>query len=542
MNGRDALAGFRSLAPIEAGTHEEGPAVAAAAAMSAARRQAFPLTLWVLACILAGVWYLHVTPNSYTATATLILDPRAPVQMTSDGTPPPLNSTLDSAQAESQIQVIRSERLLSMVFETLGLASSPELVPTSGGVVSWVTDRVRRQLGVAPPPPDSPQVQRAVAFANFEGRVGARRVGQSYVIEVSYTSEDPSVTYRYANAVVAAYLGQQVAFKAAAADNGAEFRQVRVTALANEVKAANDAVAAGRLPAAAMPDADARVIGAALQPLGKSSPKSGLVLTFAAAFGILTGLFVVAVRNGFDHRIRTPDQLARETGLECLGEVPEASRRIAFARPSSKAAIVDQRPDGDFAACMRNVRTAVGLAAGHGHKSIAIASWEQGSGRTLVASNLARTMAASGTDVTLVDAEVQRTGGGLTEYLPSDVATGLGQVLLGGHDAEALVRDRVSPHLSFVPAHARGYAPDARAYLGSDNMTRLIDDMARDGSVVVDLPALRTSPDARAVGGFVDGVVLVVEVGRTTKADLSQAMRALSASGAKVLGAVLNRA
>ena len=49
------------------------------------------------------------------------------------------------------------------------------------------------------------------------------------------------------------------------------------------------------------------------------------------------------------------------------------------------------------------------------------------------------------------------------------------------------------------------------------------------------------SPDASALGALADGVVLVVQAGRTKRPVLTRAADLLRKAGARVLGSVLNR-
>ncbi|MBL7405968.1 lipopolysaccharide biosynthesis protein, partial [Escherichia coli] len=90
------------------------------------------------------------------------------------------------------------------------------------------------------------------------------------------------------------------AAKADAAKNGAEFLQGRVNALASQARSAAAAVTEGTLPDAPTPDADARVIGAALQPLKPSAPRKTLILGLGAMIGLVGGLLAVALLQAFD--------------------------------------------------------------------------------------------------------------------------------------------------------------------------------------------------------------------------------------------------
>ncbi len=522
---------------------DEGPMVILAGAVGAARRRLVPLSLWLVACLAAAAWYLHVTPPSYTATATVILDPKRPSTQAGDTSASVLPPALDSGTAESQIQVIRSERLLSSVFDALGLADAPSLRPGPPGIGSRIVDEIAVLFRSHRAGAEDKPARDEAAFDAFTGRVGARRLGQSFVIEVSYISGDPTEARRLANAVVSGYLGQQVSFKLAAAQNGAEYLQGRVNALGNEVKAATAGMLAGTVPATLLPDADARVIGAALEPLGRSAPKSGLVVGFAATFGLLSGLFAVAVLNGLDRRVRSADQIERATGLPCLGEIPDAPRRKGLGRRpfGDMARLARRDPDGKFASSMRDTRTSILLAlAGRSGHALGITSWAEGSGRSLLAANLAQVVAMSGSHVTLIDADIHRTEGGLTA-LAGPVAVGLTESLLDPTGATASDGVQFDGDITLVPARsatvARGYA----AYLGAPGLPRLVETWRTKGDVIVDLPALASGGDARAGAAQLDGVVIVVEAGRTTTDDVQRALTALSRAGATVIGTILNR-
>ena len=526
-----------------AAERDEGPLVILAGAVAAARRHLVPLAIWLVLCLAAAAWYLHVTPPSYTATATVILDPKRPATQAGDNAAAVLPPALDAGTAESQIQVIRSERLLSSVFDALGLADAPSLRPGPPGLGGRIVDGVASLFRKPRAGGDDKAARDAAAYDAFTGRVGARRVGQSYVIEVSYTSGDPDEARRLANAVVSGYLGQQVSFKLAAAQNGAEYLQGRVNALGNEVKAATAGMLAGTVPATLLPDADARVIGAALEPLGRSAPKSGLVVAFAAAFGLLSGLFAVAVLNGLDRRVRSADQLERATGLPCLGAIPDAPRRKGLGkRPFGDMARLARRdPDSKFAAAMRDTRTSILLAlAGKRGHALGLTSWAEGAGRSLVAANLAQVVAMSGSHVTLVDADIHRTEGGLTA-LAGPVAIGLTESLLDPTGATVSDAAMLDADIALVPARSATGARGYEAYLGAPGLPRLVETWRATGDVIVDLPALASGGDARAAAARLDGVVIVVEAGRTTTDDVERAIKALSRAGATVIGTILNR-
>ena len=269
--------------------------------------------------ISVAVAYLATTLPQYTSTGTILLDPRRTVTIGSDSANNTPQLTLDNAQAESQLQVIRSERLLTNVFSALNLQDTRELNPRKFNLKEYLTSIVMRETQDDLPDPSlkTPNTKGA-AFQNFVSRVSARRVGLSYVIEVTYTSSDATTARKLSNAIMSAYLGQQISYKLAAAQNGAEYLQGRVNSLNAQLKAANVAVINGLVPDNYMPDADARIISAAAEPLGKAWPKSGLIIAASLAFGAIAGGFSMIVYNSVDNRVWSENQLLSIDGVKII--------------------------------------------------------------------------------------------------------------------------------------------------------------------------------------------------------------------------------
>lgn len=59
--------------------------------------------------------------------------------------------------------------------------------------------------------------------------------------------------------------------------------------------------------------------------------------------------------------------------------------------------------------------------------------------------------------------------------------------------------------------------------------------------IVIDGPPVLDSPDCAALGGIADGVIMVLQAGRSKRPVVTRAAEVLRKSGAQVLGSVLNR-
>jgi succinoglycan biosynthesis transport protein ExoP len=571
-----ATARFTPLVEAEDKPADDGPLAMMVSIRTVLRRNRAAMAVWMTGCIVAAVLYAWSQPPSYWTAAQLLLEPRRTASVSSrDVQAAP---TLDLNRADSELQVMRSERLLSEVFTSLGLAEDPELQATRRrpffGVLAsyWPAffgriwpepqnndeEALRASFG---PPEAALTRQSQIAFLSFVSRLSARRVGQSYVIEVSYTSSDPERAARVANAAVSAYLKQSVAFKAKAAKSGGEFVQGRVDALLGQVEAAEKAKLAGFVPQAPMPDADARVIGAALAPLAPIAPQKSLIVAFGGMMGLFSALFAAAVAGALDRKVRTPERLVRQSGLSSLANLPKVRTLGGLANPPPQEMqqLVTTDPDGAFAEALQDLRSAIRLvvptARADRYRIIAVTSPGRDAGSSTVAMNLAHLIKRSGGTPTVIDADVRggqaRHGSGPRKTLrqrPAGLSSrfaygksALVDVLLGAAKLDQLVVINVGG-VALVPV--RSVEPLANMAVDfSDPCFAQILEMARArGDVIIDLPPVLEGSDARMIARQADAVVLVVSAERSTLEQAAEAARLLRLAGASIAGAVVNHA
>ena len=263
-----------------------------------------------------------------------------------------------------------------------------------------------------------------------------------------------------------------------------------------------------------------------------------LVLVFSAAVGLLLGCGILAVRHSLDRRVRTPGQLWRQFGLTCLTVLPVARRR-GLRRLPFDLVVSDAR--APFAQALRAAYTAI-VAGGPrdiAFRSLGVASWRSGEGKSTLAGNLAHFIAATGEPVRLVDADLQDAA--LSQGLAPQATGGLCEALLDHAHLEQLKPQDLRPDLAFVPARGRYEPYRPNIFLGAPPVRRFLTQLREGGDVVVDLPAMERSPHTQAIAGFLDGIILVVECGRTTLDEVALAVRTLEAAQAKLLGVVLNK-
>ncbi|ASY59895.1 MULTISPECIES: GumC family protein [Sinorhizobium] len=186
-----------------------------------------------------GVFYILNTSPSYTATARLVIDPeqgRIASQDASTGT-----IIIEAAEIASQVEIVKSEAIARAVIEQLNLTKDPEIVSTSSWMSS-IKETVKSvfTLGAkdeADNVPDEEYLMRRT-MATFLSRMTVRRVGQSYVLEIGYTSLDPQKAAKTTNAIAMAYIKTGLNERAEAARSGARWLESRLMEIGEQARAA----------------------------------------------------------------------------------------------------------------------------------------------------------------------------------------------------------------------------------------------------------------------------------------------------------------
>jgi succinoglycan biosynthesis transport protein ExoP len=258
------------------------------------RRNWIIFTFSVLLGAGLGSIYANTATPIYVARSKILLEKQRPLGRGDDAGL--VQFTMDTSQIESQIQVMQSEEITRAVVRQLDLTRDRELMSAGPSLFRRLTSFLREDAPVDAPAANS-DARLAYALAVVEDRLNARRIGQSYVIEVTFWSDDASKASRITNAITAAYIRNQLAAKALIAENGTELIAKQIASLRLQVEIAGKAVETGVIDVQNFPSADARVITAASPPLGPSWPRGNLVMMLGALLGLIPGLIWAAVRE-----------------------------------------------------------------------------------------------------------------------------------------------------------------------------------------------------------------------------------------------------
>jgi capsular exopolysaccharide synthesis family protein len=264
-----------------------------------------------------------------------------------------------------------------------------------------------------------------------------------------------------------------------------------------------------------------------------------IIGAFTALGAMLTGglAYFRAVR---DTRIRSVDALQEALGWRVVGRLVKGGKqRLALRHEAiSPSLVFFHNPNCPESEAYRGLRSALFVLTRHmGKRVVQVTSPEMSDGKTTLATNLAIAIAQSGKRVLLVDADLRRPRVHTLLALRAD--GGLAEVLSG----ELLVENAVQPtQMPNLFAISTGRPPENPSELLSS--PKLSEIFARLGAsfdfVLVDTPPVSAVSDPCIVAQHVDGVLLVVRIGKNRLKVVEHTRDLLLDHGAIPLGVVAN--
>ncbi|WP_352231096.1 polysaccharide biosynthesis tyrosine autokinase [Actinomycetospora sp. NBRC 106378] len=382
-------------------------------------------------------------------------------------------SDTNSAQAAYQGSLLSEQRITSYV----ELATSPR-----------VLQQVINELQL----PVTPDL--------LAKQISASNKVDSVLLDVSVTWDDPQDAANIANAV------------------GQILPQV-----INELERPADP----RLPAA-IAVRQVAPVGAPLEPSG-TSPLS--LVAAGLVGGLLLGCGVALLVNVLDTRVKNREDLRKAANAPVLATIG--------ANSAAEAATLDLSVAlrGSAADDYKSLRTNLTFSnVDDPATTIAVTSSLPGEGKTTTSCLLGAALAAAGSKVLLVDADLRRPA--LANRLSIEPRVGLTTVLSNRVDlAEAVQPSRITN----LDVLASGEVPaNPSEILASASMSNLLREARRSYDyVVVDTAPVLPVPDTLALTNFVDGTILLCRTDRTRKVDTREACDRISSVSGRLLGTVL---
>jgi succinoglycan biosynthesis transport protein ExoP len=471
------------------------------------------IVAFVLASLAAAWLFTKISTPLFTAQSSLLVDSnKGQLSRTHDENS---NFGVEIAEIETQLQILKSQKIALLVVDRLGLDRDPvfmgEVAPNPSNWLNSLLWSLLPALGTVPSEggPD----RRHRAAMRFADAMNVARIGASYVVLVSVSTSNPLRAAEIANALTEVYVTDRIEARLEAAQR-TNLEQERQREL--------------RM----------RILSSATPPLSPSGPRRRVILGVAAIFGAFLGLGIAFLRRAMDDTVKLPEQVT-STGARLLGVIPATRFVEGDFRQGEKTPSIFQyarlNPLSPFARNMRKIKSAVQIANTRPKRGfcLGIVSTMPGEGKSTVAGNLADLVGASGRRTLLLNVDFHA--------LDCNDAQGHGTAPNYTFLDSAKLRNLLAPSEGQQPLSC-DFSVGAGDLLGSEQMDQFLSQCRRDYEyVLLDCPPAELLPDPMVVTHRLDALIVVAEWGRLPFDVFATGLSSLGAGSSKILGVVLNK-
>ncbi len=277
------------------------------------------------------------------------------------------------------------------------------------------------------------------------------------------------------------------------------------------------------------------VVEPAREPGGWVGPSTATNILVAALIGFVLAAGAAYILEYLDDTLKTPDDVRKVADLPALGGVGQLD-----GTDYATQLVTVRQPRSSISEAYRSLRTNIQFSTVDDRfRTLMVTSANPKDGKTITSANLAVTLAQSGQRVVLVDADLRRPSQHKVFNLPN--TTGLTTILL---DANVRLADVLqTTEVENLRVMTVGpVPPNPSEMLGSKRMGYLIEALQHEAEVVVfDTPPLLAVTDGAVLGARLDGILIVINAGRTRRVHLKRSKEILDTVGARTIGVVINR-
>jgi polysaccharide biosynthesis transport protein len=280
-----------------------------------------------------------------------------------------------------------------------------------------------------------------------------------------------------------------------------------------------------------------RVVDQAEVPRRAVRPRKSVNLLLGLFGGVMAGVGLAFFVEYLDNRVKTADEIRQFLGLSFLGLVPGVPDHDLV---EGQSPVISGSVPQNFAEAFREIRTSVMFSsADEGSRSVIVTSTQPSEGKSVVAANLAVSLAHAGLRVLLVDADMRKPR--LHDLMKVKQEPGLSSLLAARAKANDVLQKTSTANLWIMPAGPN--PPNPAELLGSTRFMDLLKTLGEHFDwLVLDSPPVMAVTDPSVVAHRTTGVIFVIGSEQVNRHKALTAVQKLQNSKARILGAVLNRA
>jgi uncharacterized protein involved in exopolysaccharide biosynthesis/cellulose biosynthesis protein BcsQ len=481
------------------------------------RRWWIVLVLTCVGVLLAGA-YAKVAPKTYTATVSVYVSPSIATGNSTTG------RTNGSVNMDNEAQAVQSDSVGSLAQKALHSPLSTTALLKHVSVSVPPNTTVLQINCTAPTASGSAQCANEFGAAYLANRIAtAVATATSQINALENSSKQLTRT-------VSDLKTKVKALPPNSPDQTSD--QLQLTAAQEQLTQVNSELSAD-LPARGSEQQPGNNLAGYIEnpaatPSTPTSPRKLLLLPSGLLAGLLIGLLIAFLLDRRDLRIHAARDVERYLDLPALLDV--AQKKSGLSSPLAS-------PRSKTGRAFTELAQYIAASLGEGNHVLLVAGTSAGAGGSVVAANLAATLARTRSDVVLVCADPRGT---ITPpLLAVSNGRGLSEILAGSATVSEVARRPAE--ISRLRVITPGVdTASAVLHLQHESIRRLVAELRQDARyVIIETNSVGEDADAFALSEFADAALLAVEVSGTSRPDAVNCVHRLDRLRIPVLGAAV---
>ena len=264
-------------------------------------------------------------------------------------------------------------------------------------------------------------------------------------------------------------------------------------------------------------------------------PRVQLNTILGGAVGMVVALGLIFLLDFLDDTYRSLKDFSRTEEVNILGSI----RKIKGKKLSDKI-IAHLQPHSPITESYRIIRSRIRFKrADNMARSIMVTSSMPKEGKSVTAANLAVVFAQANFKTVIVDADLRHPV--LHEVFDVENETGLGDMLSSREmKIEECIKNTSVNNLQILTSGEP--LPDPSGQLGSERMAEIMKGLKEIAEIVIfDTPPVLVFADAIALSRRIDGIIVVIQAGKSTRSAVNQTLLDLQNANANLLGSIFNQ-
>lgn len=276
------------------------------------------------------------------------------------------------------------------------------------------------------------------------------------------------------------------------------------------------------------------VVDKAFVPYRKYSPNTQKNLMMGAVLGLMIGIGLAFLREKFDDRIRTVEDLEAFSQYPVLGIFPY----IKDKAKKEGAVLLEEQHELESEAFHSLVNNLRYLDKAGIPKVLHISSASPSEGKSNTVINMAMIIAQSNKKVLLIDADLRKPR--IHKYLDVNAGIGLSDFLIEESEFNEVITETKYSNLSVITAGS--FMPNSAKLLADERLMELLENASNEfDHVIIDSPPVLGLADALILSNRSNATVFAVASNQTKRAHLEDALKRLKLGYGNVVGFVMTK-